>query len=63
MTGEVVVSRNFTAPIERVFSALTDPDELVQWWGPRGIRHSRLPVSPVPDEFRTAWGMALVSIT
>ncbi len=36
----VTVSRTFAASIERVFAALTDPSELVQWWGPRGIRTS-----------------------
>ncbi len=36
----VIVSRTFAASIERVFAVLTDPRELVQWWGPRGIRTS-----------------------
>jgi uncharacterized protein YndB with AHSA1/START domain len=26
------------APRERIFAALTDPDELARWWGPSGFR-------------------------
>ena len=41
MTGnEITVRREFAASVERVFAALTDPDELVQWWGPKGISTS-----------------------
>ena len=27
----------FDAPRERVFRALTEPDQLVKWWGPTGM--------------------------
>jgi uncharacterized protein YndB with AHSA1/START domain len=27
----------FDAPVERVFGALTEPDELARWWGPHGF--------------------------
>ena len=31
------ISRSFAAPREQVFRALTEPDQLVKWWGPRGF--------------------------
>ncbi len=49
MSGdEVRVSRTFGASIERVFAALTDPAEVVQWWGPRGIRTSSAEIDLQP---------------
>lgn len=33
--GEVHIA----APAERVFQALTDPRQLMQWWGQRGMYH------------------------
>lgn len=32
---EMVITREFDAPRELVFKALTDPQLLSQWWGPR----------------------------
>lgn len=32
------LSRVFAAPPEQVFSAWTDPKQLAQWWGPKGMR-------------------------
>ena len=34
---EVVVSRRFDAPPEVVWEAWTNPDRVVQWWGPNGF--------------------------
>jgi uncharacterized protein YndB with AHSA1/START domain len=34
---EIVVSRLFDAPRERVFAAWADPKHLAQWWGPNGF--------------------------
>src|SRR5579864_3645921 len=34
---ELVVTRVFDAPRELVFEAWTDPQHLVQWWGPNGF--------------------------
>ncbi len=34
---ELVFSRVFAAPATTVYSAWTDPDKLVHWWGPRGF--------------------------
>jgi uncharacterized protein YndB with AHSA1/START domain len=32
---EIIVSAVFNAPRERVFKAMTDPNLIPQWWGPR----------------------------
>jgi uncharacterized protein YndB with AHSA1/START domain len=34
---EILLSRVIDAPRERVFRALTDPKQVVQWWGPNGF--------------------------
>ena len=34
---EIVITRVFDAPREIVWSAWTDPKQVVQWWGPRGF--------------------------
>jgi uncharacterized protein YndB with AHSA1/START domain len=34
--NEFVISHTFEAPRERVWNAWTDPDQMKQWWGPRG---------------------------
>ncbi len=34
---EVVVTRRFDAPPEVVWEAWTNPDRVVQWWGPDGF--------------------------
>ena len=36
-THDVVVTRTFDAPRERVWQAWTDPDLVTTWWGPRGF--------------------------
>ena len=37
----LVITREFQAPITRVWSALTDPDQATAWWGPRGFHTPR----------------------
>lgn len=32
---EIVLTRRFNAPRELVFKAMTDPDAIPKWWGPR----------------------------
>ena len=34
---EIVMTRVFDAPRELVFEAWTDPEQVVQWWGPFGF--------------------------
>lgn len=34
---EIVISRVIAAPRELVWDAFTDPEQVVQWWGPRGF--------------------------
>jgi uncharacterized protein YndB with AHSA1/START domain len=34
---DVVLTRTFDAPVERVWKAWTDPQEVVRWWGPKGF--------------------------
>jgi uncharacterized protein YndB with AHSA1/START domain len=34
---EIVITRVFDAPREVVWDAWTDPEQIVQWWGPRGF--------------------------
>jgi uncharacterized protein YndB with AHSA1/START domain len=37
---EVVTTRVFDAPRERVFRAWTEPDPLARWWGPKGFTNT-----------------------
>jgi uncharacterized protein YndB with AHSA1/START domain len=34
-TSQVITSRYLTAEPEKVFKAMTDPELIAQWWGPR----------------------------
>ena len=34
---EIVISREFNAPRELVWEAMTDPEKVVNWWGPHGF--------------------------
>ncbi|HUY85051.1 MAG TPA: SRPBCC domain-containing protein [Candidatus Dormibacteraeota bacterium] len=34
---DLSITRVVDAPLERVWQAWTDPDELQKWWGPRGV--------------------------
>jgi len=34
---DLVVTRVFDAPVERVWKAWTDPELVMQWWGPNGF--------------------------
>jgi uncharacterized protein YndB with AHSA1/START domain len=36
-THDVVVTRTFDAPLERLWRAWSDPDEVMKWWGPQGF--------------------------
>ena len=37
MQQELVITRVFDAPRELVWKAWTEPDRLMQWWGPKGF--------------------------
>lgn len=43
-THDVVVSREFRAPVERVWRAWTEPADLRGWWGPQGFTSPRADV-------------------
>ena len=34
---EIVITREFNAPRELVWEAMTNPKHVVKWWGPRGF--------------------------
>jgi uncharacterized protein YndB with AHSA1/START domain len=36
-TGVLRITRTFPATRERVFDALTKPEQVAQWWGPAGF--------------------------
>jgi uncharacterized protein YndB with AHSA1/START domain len=36
-TQQIVITRTFDSPRELVFKAFTDPDQIVQWLGPRHL--------------------------
>jgi uncharacterized protein YndB with AHSA1/START domain len=36
-THDLVVTRSFNAPQERVWRAWSDPDQVMSWWGPQGF--------------------------
>jgi uncharacterized protein YndB with AHSA1/START domain len=47
-TEDFVISRTFAAPRDLVWKAWTDPERLVQWWGPKGFKviHSKMDLRP-----------------
>ncbi|MEC0331764.1 SRPBCC family protein [Paenibacillus macerans] len=38
--NEIISSRQFHLPRERVFEAWTNPDQLARWWGPNGFTNT-----------------------
>ena len=51
MTGkekDLVLTRVFDAPRERVWKAWTDPRQVAQWWGPAGFTNPRCEVDVRP---------------
>jgi uncharacterized protein YndB with AHSA1/START domain len=75
-TYDVSVVREFEAPIDRVWAAWTQPDDLREWWGPTGFTCPRaeadvrvggriLVTMRAPDEFggfeqHSAWDLTEV---
>ncbi len=37
---EIVSSREFDSPREKLFEAFTDPEKLARWWGPNGFANT-----------------------
>lgn len=37
MKKDIVVTRVFDAPVEQVWRAWTDPEQVMHWWGPEGF--------------------------
>jgi len=37
---ELVITRTFNAPRALVWQAWTDPEHIMQWWGPKGFNNS-----------------------
>src|SRR5579864_8201032 len=37
LNQEVVFERTYDAPLDRVWQAWTDPEQLKQWWGPDNV--------------------------
>ncbi|MEZ5827015.1 MAG: SRPBCC domain-containing protein [Hyphomicrobiales bacterium] len=35
--SKFVISRTFNAPLDRVWKAWTEPEQMAQWWGPKGF--------------------------
>ena len=36
-SNEIKITRIYDAPLEAVWDAWTDPEQVAQWWGPRGF--------------------------
>src|SRR5579871_4870147 len=36
-SNEIHITRIYDAPVKAVWEAWTDPDQVAQWWGPRGF--------------------------
>lgn len=45
---EIVSTRTFAAPRERLFEAFTDPARLARWWGPHGFTSTFHAFDPRP---------------
>ncbi len=53
---EIVSTRVFDAPRERVFQAWTDPEHLARWWGPKGFTNTFHEFDPRPGG---VWGFVM----
>lgn len=55
---ELVITRVFFAPVERVFSAWTDPAQMAAWWGPHEFSN---PVCAVDARSGGTWRITMRS--
>jgi uncharacterized protein YndB with AHSA1/START domain len=53
---EIVITRLFEAPPERVFEAWTAPEHLARWWGPEGFTN---PVCEMDVRVGGAWRIVM----
>jgi uncharacterized protein YndB with AHSA1/START domain len=35
--SQFIISRTFNAPLDRVWKAWTEPEQMAEWWGPKGF--------------------------
>jgi uncharacterized protein YndB with AHSA1/START domain len=59
-TYEVVISRYFDAPVEMVYQAFVDPDQIAQWFGPLVFHVPRETVS-IDARPGGEWAMTMVN--
>ena len=57
---EITITRVFDAPRELVWKAWTEPDQLAQWWGPRG---SRAPLEKITMDVRPGGTLRVTSVS
>jgi uncharacterized protein YndB with AHSA1/START domain len=57
---EITIRRVFDAPLEAVWDAWTQPDQLAAWWGPRGWS---TPLENVTLELRPGGRMRMTSVS
>ena len=58
---ELEFVRTYHAPRQLVWEAWTDPDQLAQWWGPRGVSTPR--ARKVGSAARSAHATASAALT
>jgi uncharacterized protein YndB with AHSA1/START domain len=57
---EITITRTYDAPRDAVWSAWTEPEQLVQWWGPPGWS---TPLETVTMEVRPGGTFRLTSVS
>jgi uncharacterized protein YndB with AHSA1/START domain len=57
---EITITRVFDVPRELVWKAWTEPDQLAQWWGPRG---SRAPLEKITMDVRPGGTLRVTSVS
>ena len=68
---QLTITREFAAPRQLVYDAFTQPDQIVQWWGPKGFTTTVTTMDVRPGgtwhylmrspEWGDAWGLATYS--
>jgi uncharacterized protein YndB with AHSA1/START domain len=56
----ITIRRVFDAPRELVWKAWTEPDQLAQWWGPRG---SRTPLEQITMDLRPGGTLRVTTVS